>query len=121
MSGKERLEQLKELVGRLEQLPSSAERDRVLGEVRARAVDLDTGVAPRAMLEVTVAEPYRAGPPRARRGNPSRRREPAPVIVTPAIAGPAPDDRLCLEDSPLPLAWPAGAPSLFAWKRGLRG
>ena len=120
MSGKERLEQLKELVGRLEQLPSSAERDRVLGEVRARAVDLDTGVAPRAMLEVTVVEPYEQVPARAPR-QPVPPREPAPVIVTPAIAGPARDDRLCLEDSPLPLAWPAGAPSLFAWKRGLRG
>jgi hypothetical protein len=42
--------QLKRLVERLEQLPASPQRDRVLSEVRSRAVDLDTGVTPRAML-----------------------------------------------------------------------
>jgi hypothetical protein len=40
------------LVARLEQLPASSERDRMLSEVRSRAVDLDTGVEPRAMLTV---------------------------------------------------------------------
>jgi hypothetical protein len=120
MSGKRRLEQLKELVGRLEQLPSSAERDRVLAEVRARAVDVDTGVTPRAMLEVTVVAPYERPPARETKPPPPAR-DPEPVIVAQAIAQPAADDRLCLEDTPLPLAWPAGEPSLFAWKRGLRG
>jgi hypothetical protein len=49
---KARRTRLKQLVARLEQLPVSAERDRMLSEVRSRAVDLDTGVAPRAMLRV---------------------------------------------------------------------
>ena len=120
MSGKRRLEQLRELVGRLEQLPSSAERDRVLGEVRARAVDLDTGVTPRAMLEVTVVQPFPRFPARATK-QPRPAPDPEPVIVTHPIAQPAADDRLCLEDSPLPPAWPAGESSPFAWKRGLRG
>jgi hypothetical protein len=44
--------QLKRLVERLEQLPASPERERMLSEVRSRAVDLDTGVTPRAMLTV---------------------------------------------------------------------
>jgi hypothetical protein len=46
---------LKQLVERLEQLPASPERDRVISEVRSRAVDLDTGVTPRAMLTVDAA------------------------------------------------------------------
>jgi len=41
--GDDRLKRLKDLVERLERLPASPERDRVLGEVRARAVDVDTG------------------------------------------------------------------------------
>jgi hypothetical protein len=44
--------QLKRLVAQLEQLPASPQRDRMLGEVRSRVVDLDTGVTPRAMLTV---------------------------------------------------------------------
>jgi hypothetical protein len=44
--------QLKRLVERLEQLPASPARDRMLSEVRSRAVDLDTGVPPRPMLTV---------------------------------------------------------------------
>ena len=44
--------QLKRLVARLELLPASPQRDWMLCEVRSRAVDLDTGVPPRAMLPV---------------------------------------------------------------------
>jgi hypothetical protein len=43
---------LRELLARIEQLPASSERERMLGEVRARVVDVDTGVTPRAMLPV---------------------------------------------------------------------
>lgn len=43
---------LKRLLARLEQLPASPARNRMLSEVRSRAVDLDTGVTPRAMLQV---------------------------------------------------------------------
>jgi hypothetical protein len=59
--------QLRRLVARLEQLPASPERDRILSEVRSRAVDLDTGVKPRAMLTVDapIFDPRR--PPNNRR------------------------------------------------------
>jgi hypothetical protein len=51
----DRRRRLKQLIARLEQLPASAPRDRMLSEVRSRAVDLDTGVAPRPMLPVDAA------------------------------------------------------------------
>jgi hypothetical protein len=38
-----RLERLRDLATRLAQLPPSAARERMLAEVRSRAVDLDTG------------------------------------------------------------------------------
>jgi hypothetical protein len=47
-----RLQRLRDLAARLEQLPASEARERMLTEVRSRAVDLDTGVKPRAMLPV---------------------------------------------------------------------
>lgn len=40
------------MVQQLERLPASAERDRMLNEVRARVVDVDTGETPRAILPV---------------------------------------------------------------------
>lgn len=52
MSSEHRLRRLKELLARIEQLPASSERERMLAEVRARVVDVDTGVTPRAMLPV---------------------------------------------------------------------
>jgi len=42
MSSADRLSQLRELIGRLELLPATEERDSVLRKVRARAVDVDT-------------------------------------------------------------------------------
>jgi hypothetical protein len=52
VSNEHRLRRLRELLARIEQLPASSERERMLGEVRARVVDVDTGVTPRAMLPV---------------------------------------------------------------------
>ena len=52
MSSEHRLRRLRELLARIEQLPASSERERMLAEVRARVVDVDTGVTPRAMLPV---------------------------------------------------------------------
>src|SRR5215218_10103554 len=49
-SREHRLKRLRELRDRLERMPASAERDRMLQEVRARVVDVDTGVTPRPML-----------------------------------------------------------------------
>lgn len=50
-----RLKRLRDLIVQVEQMPPSPERDRVLQEIRARAVDVDTGVSPRAMLPVEPA------------------------------------------------------------------
>src|SRR6185437_9270954 len=52
VSSEHRLQRLRELLARLEQLPASPETERMLAEVRSRLVDVDTGVTPRAMLPV---------------------------------------------------------------------
>jgi hypothetical protein len=51
MNDGSRLERLHLLRARLERLPASAHRDRMLDEVRARAVDVETGVQPRSMRQ----------------------------------------------------------------------
>ncbi len=135
----ERLKRLKDLVDQLERLPASPDRDRVLAEVRSRAVDVDTGVTPRAMLPVREPTP----PPSARTPRPERyrpraiTRTPSPArLVQPARpAAPAVvaddlgvllwDDRLSLEDSPelapLPRAPRNSDGSVPPWALGLRG
>jgi hypothetical protein len=142
MSGDPRLKRLRELVGRLEQLPESDERNRVLREVRARAVDLDTGVAPRAMLhndtmgggrpdrrpahpaplpapiKIAHVAPQQDCPPAALRWARSPMR-PAPAPVTHSIDLLAAGERLCLEDLPYPET--PGEPVHRPWARGLRG
>ena len=52
MGNDHRLRRLRELLARIEQLPASAETERMLSEVRARIVDVDTGETTRAMLPV---------------------------------------------------------------------
>ena len=49
MTDQDRLAQLRALLNRLERMPASPDRDHMLAEVRSRAVDLDTGIAPRPM------------------------------------------------------------------------
>jgi len=137
----ERVQRLKDLVDQLERLPASPGRDRVLAEVRSRAVDVDTGVTPRAMLPLREPTPPPPAPkPRPERYRPGAvTRTPSPVrAVAPARPAPAPaaadaddlgallwDDRLSLEDSPelAPLPHvPAnrdGSPP--PWTLGLRG
>jgi hypothetical protein len=139
----ERLKRLKDLVDQLERLPASPDRDRMLSEVRSRAVDLDTGVTPRAMLPLREPTP----PPMASKPRPERYR-PAAITrtlsprrpVQPARPAPAParavavadelgvllwDDRLSLEDSPelAPLPHAPGNPdgNVPPWALGLRG
>lgn len=89
MNDRDRLEQLHVLLVRLERMPVSAERDWMLGEVRARAVDVETGVKPAAMrarpsdgAEPEIPAAPQASrteaaktvpPPKARRGRASRR------------------------------------------------
>lgn len=140
----ERLQRLKDLVDQLERLPESPDRDRVLAEVRSRAVDVDTGVTPRAMLPVREPTPPPSAPkPRPERYRPRAiTRTPSPARpVQPARPAPAPapgrfaaaddlgvllwDDRLSLEDSPelapLPHAPRNADGSVLPWALGLRG
>jgi hypothetical protein len=135
----ERLKRLKDLVDQLERLPASPDRDRVLAEVRSRAVDVDTGVTPRAMLPVREPTPPllapRPRPERYRPGAITRTPSPARPVqpVRPAPARAAADqlgvllwdDRPSLEDSPelAPLPHATGNPdrSVPPWALGLRG
>jgi hypothetical protein len=111
------------LVARLEQLPDSPERERMLAEVRARAVDLETGVTPRAMLPVEMSRLMRDEKPRTVPA-PAPPRRPAIVarVAAPAPREPQPttasidllanEERLSLEESSAPHR---------AWQHGLRG
>jgi hypothetical protein len=79
MNDRDRLEQLRGLLARLERMPASAERDWMLGEVRARAVDVETGARPAAMraLSRDGAESEIPAAPEASR-IPAVKREPPP-------------------------------------------
>ena len=61
MATQRRVQRLRDMVDQIERLPESPERDRLLSEVRSRAVDVDTGVSPRAMLPLR--EPPLPPPP----------------------------------------------------------
>ena len=131
----ERVKRLKDLADLLERLPASPDRDRVLSEVRSRAVDVDTGVVPRAMLPVREPAPPAALPKSATRHRPSSVTPtplplPAPAVELPhsAFARGASqdlaqalcaDERLSLEDSPLPHSRAQGNRAVPAWMRGL--
>ena len=77
-----RVKRLRELVDQLERLPESPERDRMLREVRARVVDVDTGAVPRPVLPV---DPDSMPP--------SDPGSPAPQAPRPPAATPAGEDR----------------------------
>jgi hypothetical protein len=136
-----RVTRLKDMVDRIERLPASEVRDRLLSEVRSRAVDVDTGVRPRAMLPLREPAP----PPMLRR--PPKRRSTA-IISRAAPQSPTPaaepahrspaagrgkelqqsirlGDRLSLEDplqlSPLPYVRVRGNRTVPPWTFGLRG
>ena len=135
----ERLKRLKDLVDQLERLPASPDRDRVLAEVRCRAVDVDTGVTPRAMLPVREPAPpaseLKRRPERYRARATTRTPSPARPVQSarPALAHATTDDlgvllwddRLSMEDSPelAPLPHAPGNPlgSVPPWAFGLRG
>jgi hypothetical protein len=122
-----RIKRLKDLVDRLERLPASPDRDRVLSEVRSRAVDVDTGVTPRAMLPLREPTPELVLPKR-----PQASRKPRTVPLPPASAIEVPrppndlehllwaDGQLSLEDSPLPHDRAPGDRDVRPWTRGLR-
>jgi hypothetical protein len=58
-----RVKRLRDLVAQIELLPVSPDRDRLLSEFRSRAVDVDTGVTPRAIPPARA--PAAAGPAHA--------------------------------------------------------
>jgi hypothetical protein len=76
-----RIKRLRELIAEIELLPVSQDRDRLLSEFRSRAVDIDTGVTPRAILPLRAIpekrRPRRHSAPRGRRAIPS---PPVPAI-----------------------------------------
>jgi hypothetical protein len=129
-----RVKRLKDLVDLLERLPASPDRDRVLSEVRSRAVDLDTGVTPRAMLPVREPAPPPVLPKPPKRASSITR--PAPLPSAPAVEfahSPSAlglskdlehtvclDERLSLEDAPLPHVRAQGDRAVPPWTLGLR-
>jgi hypothetical protein len=93
MADHDRLTQLRVLMERLERMPASPDRDWMLAEVRSRAVDIDTGIAPRPMRPLEgamtlddAAIPAKPAPPTAKKKPQPRVQAPRP---TPAPA-PAP-------------------------------
>jgi hypothetical protein len=138
-----RVKRLKDLVDQIERLPESPERDRLLSEIRSRAVDLETGVTPRAMLPLREPEPPPVpiwGPMNHERATGIAPMAPRPPAAASTSAQPAstadrsqdgeesfwPVDRLLsLEDplqrSPLPYVRARGDRRIAPWARGLRG
>jgi hypothetical protein len=129
-----RIKRLKDLVDLLERLPASPDRDRVLSEVRSRAVDLDTGVTPRAMLPVREPAPPPVLPKPPKRASSITWTAPAPPAPAVAFAHSSfalglskdleqtvcLDERLSLEDSPLPHVRAQGDRAVPPWTLGLR-
>src|SRR4051812_32253650 len=131
-----RVRRLKDLVALLERLPASPDRDRVLSEVRSRAVDVDTGVTPRAMLPVREPAPQPVAPTAPERERASSNTPTAPPPSAPAVepahstfaTGPSKDlehtlpldERLSLEDSPLPRLRARSNRAVPPWTLGLR-
>ena len=126
-----RIKRLKDLVDMLERLPASPDRDRVLSEVRSRAVDLDTGVTPRAMLPVREPSPpvmpklpvrdrasgiTRTAPPPSPPGQLAR----SGFASTDVERALCVDEHLSLEDSPLPYVRAKGDRAVPPWTFGLR-
>jgi hypothetical protein len=130
----ERVKRLKDLIDVVMKLPESPERERLLSEVRSRAVDLDTGVTPRAMLPVReepVDVPVAAKPPKRRAVMPpAQPRMPSPAPAQPLLDSTVDFDwdkalsgapLLSLDDAPE--CWPARGDDSSArpWTLGLRG
>jgi hypothetical protein len=132
-----RVQRLRDMVDQIERLPASPDRDRLLSEVRSRAVDVDTGVTPRAMLPLQEPEPAPVVPRPEKRETTKIIRRVAPRTPAPAAkparpssaASPAKnpeqwpllDDRLSLEDTPQQHVRVSGKRAVPPWTLGLRG
>jgi hypothetical protein len=128
MSTDDRLTRLRTLIARLERLPASPESAWMLGEARARLVDVETGERPRGMRPLAVDPP-----PVAPRRAAAPRRQPLPIEPDTAVSDgkPAPDE---VGASPDASAAPFGIDGVLSledpansnaesrpWRRGLRG
>jgi hypothetical protein len=136
-----RVKRLRDLVAQIELLPVSPDRDRLLSEFRSRAVDVDTGETPRAILPLRepAPAPLLHRPPQDDRAPGMRRMRPPPAAPAVELACPAyaatrsknlddpftVDERLSLEDSlrlpPLPHVRTRGNRAVPPWTLGLRG
>jgi hypothetical protein len=135
-----RVKRLRDLIAEIELLPVSPDRDRLLSEFRSRAVDVDTGATPRAMLPLREPAPAPVldhKPPQRARAPSMTRMAPPPPALAVEFARPASaasrsrslepfwgDARLSLEDSPRlspPYVRTRGDRAVPPWTRGLRG
>jgi hypothetical protein len=141
MATGQRVKRLNDMVDRIERLPASEVRDRLLREVRSRAVDVDTGVTPRAMLPLRepTPPPTLRRPPKRNKTTVIRRaasQPPTPAVEPPRRSPAAKrrtepqqsvwrDDHLSLEDTlqraPLPYVRVRGNRTVPPWTFGLRG
>jgi len=132
-----RVERLRALAAQVELLPASPARDRMLSEFRSRAVDIDTGVAPRAILPLHDFAPPLVPDRPPRRDRPRRVAQIAPPTPAPPAESallPAAetlhdphgfDERLTLQEalrpSPPHHVRTHGDGAVAPWARGLRG
>lgn len=132
MNQRDRLDQLRGLRDRLERMPTSADRDWMLAQVGARAVDVETGApaGPMRARREDESEPVASAAPRRTRRKPASPAQRArPVHVAPRIPAVPVRARaqhesvdllaqggvMCLDDPP-----DAGAGTSRPWSRGLR-
>ena len=132
MNDRVRLEQVRALRDRLERLPASPQRDRVLEDVRRRAVDIENGMptAPMRPLDsedvVRLPEPPRPKP-RARPTRTHQARVAADFRWSGTSVAPTPAAslqegvRLCLDDDVAVSPELDGRRPAAQWARGLRG
>jgi hypothetical protein len=135
-----RIKRLRDLIAEIELLPVSPDRDRLLSEFRSRAVDVDIGATPRAMLPLREPAPAPVldhKPPQRDRAPSMTRMAPPPPALVVEFARPASaasgsknlepfweDARLSLEDSPRlspALVRTRGGRAVPPWTLGLRG
>jgi hypothetical protein len=149
MNHRDRLERMRALRDRVERLPASPERDRMLSEIRARAVDIESGertapmrpLAPEAPSpeparpttnDVPVQHPRRTRPRTSTpthttsvRADPARTSSTVPGAVAAASAPHfllEEGVRLCLDDGAAVVAIEVRDNRLMSpWARGLRG
>ena len=135
MATEPRIKRLRDMVDQLERLPASPDRDRLLSEVRSRAVDVDTGVTPRSMLPVREPEPVMNRPRKRERATLARRvapwtpapsaqsahRSDAAGPIDHPEAWPALGVHLSLDDTSQPLVRMSGDRVVAPWTLGLRG